>query len=280
MRATVCWGSIRNRDCILYPGAGTVVLIRPAQTFYERIKLSGSISGWGPIQANHLRTQMSKLEHQVKLAVLALLSPSHERISMKTAHTEALRETCCRCGLSVQPASNFCDHYGKRFEGTDEPEPPPTRWELLGDWRQLTWRSWTALAIGAIVILLIASAIYHEESPSPMASSNARPTAIVMPEIETSEDAISYLIERIQVLCDLANFGAPGIMDCNSAMTNAELGLRQRDSATVNELRSWFAGNCREVAEFRREALGKDQRQEEDACLYRHNRALEIALGG
>ena len=40
MRATVCWGSIRNRDCILYPGAGTVVLIRPAQTFYERIILS------------------------------------------------------------------------------------------------------------------------------------------------------------------------------------------------------------------------------------------------
>ena len=39
MRATVCWGTIRNRDCILCPGAGTVVLIRPAQTFYERIKL-------------------------------------------------------------------------------------------------------------------------------------------------------------------------------------------------------------------------------------------------
>ena len=39
MHATVCWGSIRNRDCILYPGAGTVVLIRPAQTFYERIKV-------------------------------------------------------------------------------------------------------------------------------------------------------------------------------------------------------------------------------------------------
>ena len=37
MRTTVCWGSIRNRGCILYPGAGTVVLIRPAQTFYERI---------------------------------------------------------------------------------------------------------------------------------------------------------------------------------------------------------------------------------------------------
>ena len=39
MHATVCWGSIRNRDCILYPGAGTVVLIRPAQTFYERINI-------------------------------------------------------------------------------------------------------------------------------------------------------------------------------------------------------------------------------------------------
>ena len=38
MSATVCWGSTRNRDCILYPGKGTVVLIRPAQTFYERIK--------------------------------------------------------------------------------------------------------------------------------------------------------------------------------------------------------------------------------------------------
>ena len=39
MSATVCWGSTRNRDCILYPGKGTVVLIRPAQTFYERIIL-------------------------------------------------------------------------------------------------------------------------------------------------------------------------------------------------------------------------------------------------
>ena len=39
MSATVCWGSTRNRDCILYPGKGTVVLIRPAQTFYERINL-------------------------------------------------------------------------------------------------------------------------------------------------------------------------------------------------------------------------------------------------
>ena len=40
MSATVCWGSTRNRDCILYPGKGTVVLIRPAQTFYERINPS------------------------------------------------------------------------------------------------------------------------------------------------------------------------------------------------------------------------------------------------
>ena len=30
-------GSMRNRDCISYPGVGTFVLIRPAQTFYERI---------------------------------------------------------------------------------------------------------------------------------------------------------------------------------------------------------------------------------------------------
>ena len=40
MNATVCWGSIRNIGCILYPGAGTVVLIRPASTFYERIMFS------------------------------------------------------------------------------------------------------------------------------------------------------------------------------------------------------------------------------------------------
>ncbi len=39
MNATVCWGSIRTRACILYPGAGTVVLIRPASTFYERINV-------------------------------------------------------------------------------------------------------------------------------------------------------------------------------------------------------------------------------------------------
>ena len=44
MSATVCWGSTRNRDCILYPGKGTVVLIRPAQTFYERIKVSFNIA--------------------------------------------------------------------------------------------------------------------------------------------------------------------------------------------------------------------------------------------
>ena len=35
--ATVCWGSIRNRGCILHPRLGTFVLIRPAHTFYERI---------------------------------------------------------------------------------------------------------------------------------------------------------------------------------------------------------------------------------------------------
>ena len=39
LSATVCWGSIRNRDCILYPGVGTFVLIRPTQTFYERIMI-------------------------------------------------------------------------------------------------------------------------------------------------------------------------------------------------------------------------------------------------
>ena len=39
LSATVCWGSIRNRDCILYPDVGTFVLIRPTQTFYERIKV-------------------------------------------------------------------------------------------------------------------------------------------------------------------------------------------------------------------------------------------------
>ena len=40
MSITVCWGSIRNRDCILYPDAGMFVLIRPTQTFYERITLA------------------------------------------------------------------------------------------------------------------------------------------------------------------------------------------------------------------------------------------------
>ena len=35
MSATVCWGRT-NRDCILYPGKGTVVR---AQTFYERINV-------------------------------------------------------------------------------------------------------------------------------------------------------------------------------------------------------------------------------------------------
>ena len=39
LSATVCWGSIRNRDCILYLDVGTFVLIRPTQTFYERIKV-------------------------------------------------------------------------------------------------------------------------------------------------------------------------------------------------------------------------------------------------
>ena len=45
MSATVCWGRTRNRDCILYPGKGTVVLIRPAQIFYERIKLTLHVDG-------------------------------------------------------------------------------------------------------------------------------------------------------------------------------------------------------------------------------------------
>ena len=45
MSATVCWGRTRNRDCILYPGKGTVVLIRPAQTFYEGINLGNERIG-------------------------------------------------------------------------------------------------------------------------------------------------------------------------------------------------------------------------------------------
>ena len=31
---------VKNRDCILYPGVGTFVLIRPAQTFCERINIA------------------------------------------------------------------------------------------------------------------------------------------------------------------------------------------------------------------------------------------------
>ena len=41
-----------TRDCILYPGKGTVVLIRSAQTFYERIKLG---DGW-----SHDRTYVER----------------------------------------------------------------------------------------------------------------------------------------------------------------------------------------------------------------------------
>ena len=41
--ATVCWASIRNRGYILYPGVGTFVLIRLAQTFYERIMVDSFV---------------------------------------------------------------------------------------------------------------------------------------------------------------------------------------------------------------------------------------------
>ena len=39
MRATVCWGSIRNRDCILYPGRGYGCSNSACTDFYERINL-------------------------------------------------------------------------------------------------------------------------------------------------------------------------------------------------------------------------------------------------
>ena len=52
--------SIRScRDCILYPGVGTVVLIRPSQTFYERTMLAYSAAwfrrGARPVIADALR---------------------------------------------------------------------------------------------------------------------------------------------------------------------------------------------------------------------------------
>ena len=43
-------GSLRNRDCILHSGVGTVVLIRSAQTFYERIIVNHRITPFTPAE--------------------------------------------------------------------------------------------------------------------------------------------------------------------------------------------------------------------------------------
>ena len=52
-------GSMRNRDCISYPGVGTFVLIRPAQTFYERIKTAGACQVEGDVEAEQCRLRGS-----------------------------------------------------------------------------------------------------------------------------------------------------------------------------------------------------------------------------
>ena len=45
----------------MYPGVGTFVLIRPAQTFYERINIAAWMQGTGAQSAGLTRIQLSDL---------------------------------------------------------------------------------------------------------------------------------------------------------------------------------------------------------------------------
>ena len=104
MRATVCWGSIRNSDCILYPGAGTVVLIRPAQTFYERIKDGARLAmlTYGrPKTKSYLRWTSVR---NIRDSTSQVLKPTDPFITYAQAHGNILSE--------MRKVRNFLAHRG------------------------------------------------------------------------------------------------------------------------------------------------------------------------
>ena len=80
-------GSMRNRDCISYPGVGPCVLIRPAQTFYERIKLGlehvssqGSPGGRRSIESpERKRASIPQPQRMAEAGLAFGLSPSEKR---------------------------------------------------------------------------------------------------------------------------------------------------------------------------------------------------------
>ncbi len=69
------------------------VNLYPVSVEATRVRLDGSISGWGPIQSNHLKTQLGKLEDE--MAILTRQSSSDDRPAMET-HRETTRESMPR----------------------------------------------------------------------------------------------------------------------------------------------------------------------------------------
>ena len=52
----------------MYPGKGTVVLIRPAQTFYERIKVTAAVKE-GDLSAEEARERVQEAKHDIEAHV-------------------------------------------------------------------------------------------------------------------------------------------------------------------------------------------------------------------
>ena len=131
------------------------IRLAPVSEKETKVKLDGSISGWGPIQDSQLRAQVSKLKDQMKLTGLAMPSSSHEHPPMKTAHAGVCKlDTPEALEFGKEPRSwrdwyswrlAYLRNYGQRYR----------RLDISRDWSQWKWRDWTAIACLVAVVLII-----------------------------------------------------------------------------------------------------------------------------
>ena len=121
-------GSMRNRDCISYPGVGTFVLIRPAQTFYERINLAEGLARSGIVvmipwleTQNRNRIAIEDIDSLVRAfqRLRALDSVDPERVGMGGICTGTSMVTVAAQDERIRDHVKFINFFAGYYDAVD-----------------------------------------------------------------------------------------------------------------------------------------------------------------
>lgn len=131
------------------------VRLGPVSEKETKVKLDGSISGWGPIQDSQLRAQVSKLKDQMKLTGLAMRPSPHEHPPMTSAHAGVCKPDTPGDSESRRKPRSWREWYSWRLAYLRNYGQWYTRRDIFRDWSQWTWRDWTAIACLVAVVSII-----------------------------------------------------------------------------------------------------------------------------